>query len=381
MNLFENENIENYFDKKAISNSYLNRIDNCYRFTDLENCTTKEVTESEAMYFGTCVHDVQEKGQEYLDKFVAIDSSNLHKFNKAETKVLESENRLEAYLEVYSNANTRGYYNEDKPKFKETVDKLLEELLQKEKDNIEFLKLYKDNIVLNHNPLISNPDSFLYSLQRCTEGINNNKEYQHLVNSIDILHDLKELEIYWNYEHEDELGNIELYPIKNKADRVIISKPNLDGKTRVLLIDFKTHATGIEKSIKQRNYTRQLSLYKEGVHEYMKQLGIDNYVIEVYIVSISTKFYNSELIKISDFSLLEAKHGGWFKTSLHQYYDIFDNYSCYLNRTQLLKMKDNFLWDDKCNKKKQEYYCFGWEELIKLGIESNVFRKEGMIKL
>lgn len=243
----------------------------------------REEIKSPAMEIGSLIHSYFEKPERIHKMEFVKPSDSIKKWAddfiaNTENVDLSDEERKQAI--IASKINTNVFASTKK---EETILKKFQEA----EPYILFLKNKKEN-----------------------EGkiIVSTKEYTHLTDAITAVNENDLARKLLNEGNKEVKFVFERFGIKIKA--IIDNLQINDDDKKIYVTDLKVTFCGayeILNYFSERNYDRQLSLYREAVIQLIKDGTLPNYPIECYIVNVSLKSKKATVVKASESILSEGK--------------------------------------------------------------------------
>jgi len=339
-----------YFDKRAVSNSMMSRVEffhkqgYIHRFKDREQST-------KSMDLGSLVHAMFERDTDdifYIPYYGFL--SSLPEFEKKwVVRGLTAEN----YVDIYNNKTTKKLKEFDPEtwpvfdEYKEIQEKiiklseyamLVKEADREQGDRFRVTEKQRDECVSLYNTVMGQ-SSYASLMHRCAFAP-------------DVFN---ELEIYWV---DKETG----LPCKSKLDRVYVFKD------KIIMIDYKTHGGDrFESNVFAHDYTRQMSFYCEALRA---KFG-DNMPIEVYFVAIDTKYYFCHVIEVAPSALKAVEHNYHQKPYWFDSYNLSDQIDVVCPKKFVNWCHTNGIW----NRTVHDMHRYGWRDLLNLIKDENLLYK------
>lgn len=345
-----------YFEVEAISNSLLNRVAVFLKYNIPSERWREDINiaPSEAMEIGTLVDELL-SGELVQSQIFCCDEL-LNGFTPKEKEFIEKGKTMspfDAYVSTYDNKETRLAQTNDLsiPEYNKFMDKI----------NELFLRARPYYNALESNSGKRQVSNEIYNtVMNCYKALTSNLQYNELFGEVDMseiggnIQNYKQLEIYWQYPMNDYTANC-----KSKID---LLKVNYTDKI-VRIGDLKTHSQRLDRTIKSKNYIRQLSFYSHSVEYWLRQQGYNplDFKFEYYIVGVDTSYYGITIIPISSSAILDAKNGGYYKPDWMTQYNFHKDFQPYLSDNQIKSMIYNEFWNLNYE---TEFRIYGWKELI-----------------
>ncbi len=340
-----------YFEVEAISNSLLNRVAVFLKYNIPSERWREDINiaPSEAMEIGTLVDELL--SGELVQSQIFCCDEHLAGFTPKEKEVILKGITMsiyDAYVDTYNNAETRSNKAVDYNNITKKADEL-------------FLRARPYYDALENNSGKRQVSNEVYNtVMSCYNALTSNLQYNELFGEVDMseiggnIQNYKQLEIYWQYPMNDYTANC-----KSKID---LLKVNYTDKI-VRIGDLKTHSQRLDKTIKNKNYIRQLSFYSHSVEYWLREQGYNplDFKFEYYIVGVDTSYYSVTIIPISSSAILDAKNGGYYKPEWMTQYNFHKDFQPYLSDNQIKSMIYNEFWNLNYE---TEFRIYGWKELI-----------------
>lgn len=345
-----------YYEIERVSNSLLGRVEWCLE-VGFDKFSVGEVKASPSLFIGSQVHEALETNGESLDKLVVFDESLLEDLTPTEKKFAKmTGDDVVNYCSLYNNKDSRRLEElylekEFTDEYYKLYDKHVQPLVDKSfKYQLQFLG-NEGKTIVNDIDYITNPRKALDTIKLCYYSIINNEVFQDLITSelFDDIEDLREQEFYYS---------INGVKCKSKLDRLIVNHT----KKTITHIDYKTYNGSIIKNFKKYNISRQFSLYNQAIKNNW------DYTIEHYCVAVDTDYGKSEVISISSNSIYSGQKGGYYKPEFYDQYNRLDELDVFMIESDRQWLIHNGVW----NENKNQYYRYGWEELIQIIITKNL---------
>jgi hypothetical protein len=224
-----------------------------------------------------------------------------------------------------------------------TIDR--DDLIISSKESAEvFSNMKKRETIINKfNDLGQNYLDYLIKMESSNEEkiIVSTKEYNDLIKAIEGVKAneeayslLREGNKEFKVLHNDRLTGLKM---KSIIDNLIID----DSEKKIYITDLKTTSCGhydLINYFKERNYDRQLAIYRDAVVSLIDSNELPDYKIECYIVNVSISFGKSVVYKISEKTLCEGEN---------KYRKLL---------SEIKKHKDLDYWDSTLEEKEEGYY-------------------------
>lgn len=345
-----------YYEIERVSNSLLGRVEWCLE-VGFDKFSVGEVKASPSLFIGSQVHEALETNGESLDKLVVFDESLIEDLTPTEKKFAKMKgDDVLKYCSLYNNKDSRRLNElylekEFTDEYYKLYDKYVQPLVNKSfKYQLQYLG--NDNkVVVNDIDYITNAKNVLDTIKKCYYSIIENEDFQELttIELFDDVEDIREKEFYYS---------INGVKCKSKLDRLIVNHT----KKTIIHIDYKTYNGSIVKNFKKYNISRQFSLY-----DYVISTEWD-YKIHHYCIAVDTDYGKSDVISISYNSICSGKKGGYYKPEFYDQYNIFDELDVFMVESDRQWLIHNGVW----NENKNQYYRYGWEELIQIIIDKKL---------